>query len=295
MKPLQLPIACAFMSLLVLTLSCKKEGRNDRTRQSTDQLPVAIAGPDKTVSIVSCNSGRTVELDGSQSYAPDNYQLYYYWSKVSGPPCTLTSEVRSPKAQASNLTTGQYVFELLVSNNGASAAREKGLTAKDTVVIDVTGTPSPMAVDLSITANGSYRFLADYKECYETPWWTQCFYYDLTTVEGNFNLPAVGQMIFWMEEHADTAIAGTSYRTTIGLSCTTCVPSQSVSGSSTIHLKRLIQQGGGSFSGTLEIDGGSASGCVSNIFTTLAPLTVVGNLDTTMHTVSIAIKGKAFF
>ncbi|MEO7293388.1 MAG: hypothetical protein ABIW34_09820, partial [Ginsengibacter sp.] len=59
--------------------------------------------------------------------------------------------------------------------------------------------------------------------------------------------------------------------------------------------KKLIQQGGGAFTGNFNITDGSAKFCDDNIYKSLAPLLVTGNLDTATKKVTIRIKGKTFF
>jgi hypothetical protein len=52
-----------------------------------NRAPVAEAGPDQTVA-----EGSTVALDGSQSYDLDDNALTFFWSQVSGPAVTLSSD-----------------------------------------------------------------------------------------------------------------------------------------------------------------------------------------------------------
>ena len=122
--------------LILLLLSCKKETGNEAVQANGP--PMANAGDDATVTISSCYSGRTAELDGSGSYDPENLSLEYGWRQISGPSCIIsTTGNNSPKAQLSYLNTGQYFFELTVTDDGAGSG--KGLSSKDTVVINVEG------------------------------------------------------------------------------------------------------------------------------------------------------------
>jgi hypothetical protein len=105
------------------------------------------------------------------------------------------------------------------------------------------------------------------------------------------DIPTLGQINIKIDEIADTASASNTHETTIVLS-TVNVPSLKISGLCSINFKQLIQRGGGPFNGTCKINDGSALGCNKNIFTSLGPLIVSGNLDTTSHTISLAIREK---
>jgi hypothetical protein len=62
-----------------------------------------------------------------------------------------------------------------------------------------------------------------------------------------------------------------------------------------INFKKLIRQGGGSFSGTFTVTDGSARYCDVNVFTNLPPLIVTGSLDVKTQVVTLRIKGKVYF
>jgi hypothetical protein len=67
-------------------------------------------------------------------------------------------------------------------------------------------------------------------------------------------------------------------------------------GNSSFNLKKLIQHGGGTFSGTIEHISSSAVGTWrEGALRGLPPLTVTGKLDTTTRTVNMQIKGKIIF
>ena len=277
-----------------------KEAMNSGTpAQQPNRTPVANAGADISVNLVSCYSGRTAELDGSASYDPDNSFIDYGWRKISGPFCILSSGATPAKAHLSQLVAGQYAFELRVTDEGSSSS--KGLSSRDTVVVNVTGSASPTEINLDETINGSFLFRDNYEECDEeySPFGSfyYCVYTDITTITGRFSLSLpLGQINFGISENADTATASDNHDTRMDLSCNTCVPSRYLSGSCSINFKKLIQQGGGSFNGTIKIEHGSAKdNCDQNVFDNLLPLTVTGIMDTTAHTVNLTIKGKVYF
>jgi hypothetical protein len=282
--------------LATLLYSCRKDKDAIISSPHAHQAyrsPVANAGADATVNIVSCYSNRAVELDGTKSFDPDirdnlDDKIYFKWSQISGPVCTLSDRVLS-KAKVSNLTAGQYAFELKVTD-------VKGLSSKDTVQVNVTGSSSPTEINLDVIINSSFVFSDNSYSCYEYGWFELCGYYDYTDIEGRFNLPPLGQVNFSAYEYADTATAGNYHDTHMSLSCNGCVPSQYLDGTCSINLKKLILLGGGIFSGTFKIEDGSAKhNCDQHVFDNTDPLTVSGNLDTTTHTISLTIKGKVYF
>jgi hypothetical protein len=167
----------------------------------------------------------------------------------------------------------------------------------------VTGSFSTPEYDLDVTFNGSFGFGNDTLVCqdYFDPVLQQvvhhCFYSDYIHVEGEFDLPGLGQMYFGATEYADTATFGYGYYTEMGLGCITCdAPSRHLDGISAIDFKDLIQQGGGLFSGILIIESGSAkTNCDPDVFENANPLVVTGSIDTATHTINLTIKGKVYF
>jgi len=288
-------------ALSALLCSCKKESVDNSGRSSSTAInhpPVANAGDDIALKRVSCSSPSTVELDGSGSSDPDYYKLLYGWTKVSGPSCTL-SDINSPNAHAADLEAGQYAFELKITDPG-------GLSSKDTVVVNVTGSPSPGEINLDVNINGGYSFSIGngLREGWEIVYAALCQLYGRcpplppytarTSLTKNFDLPTLGQFNFKVDETADTAVGSSNHETKIVI-INANTSSLWLSGQCSINFKQLIQGGGGLFNGTYQINDGSALGCDQNIFTNLAPLTVSGSLDTTTHTVTFTLKGKVYF
>ncbi len=89
----------------------------------TEQPPVAYAGTD--VTITSPSNGITVEGDGLD---PDGYLIAYQWDFVSGPTATITKN--NYILELSDMTVGDYIFRLTVTDNDT-------LTASDELRISV--------------------------------------------------------------------------------------------------------------------------------------------------------------
>jgi hypothetical protein len=279
--------------------SCKKENTTTAVNNTSTQnslAPVANAGADQTVNIISCYVGRTVELDGSASLNDNTGLLEFSWAKVSGPFCNISSMgTNSPKAEVTQLSAGQYAFELTVT--GQPTASSKGLSARDTMLVTVTGTTAATEYNLDVTFNNAFQFSRNVERCYT--WYMGpliCLYWDLTNVNGSFSLPTLGEVIFSAYEQADTTSSGVYTNTQMSFSCAGCVPSEYAEGTSSINFKQLIRQGGGPFNGILQIQNGSAkNNCDSHVFDNVDPLVISGNMDTAAHTINLSIKGKVFF
>ena len=279
MKSLIKVVACVLLVEIIIFVSCKKDAPE---RVDNHLPPVARAGTDTSIKLTSCASATFLNLDGSHSSDPDNNINSYLWRKISGASAATLSNYTSSVARLDNLLSGQYSIELTVTDAG-------GLSSKDTVVINVTG---PIGeYDLDATIDTSYSFYDNYQDCYYGP---PCWYNDLTTIQGRFNFPPIGQINFYASEYADTAISGHSQGTNMTL-YTGNGNDLRAWGACSISFKHEIETGGGSFSGTFRVDGGSAQDCKPNILDNLPPLAFTGNLDTTAHAISIKIKGKIYF
>lgn len=121
--------------------------------------PDADAGRDAEIVV----SLQQATLDGSQSSDADGTIVSYSWVELSGNSGEQIADPAAPITSVNNLKTGTFVFELTVTDNDGSSA-------KDTVIIKVTSKPSkpPIAFagnDFSVNlpidtvllaANGSY-------------------------------------------------------------------------------------------------------------------------------------------
>lgn len=101
---------------------------------STNMPPIANAGADQT--IMSPQSDAT--LDGKLSNDPDGTIVSYEWTKISGSWVDFAYTQNSDYAFIKHLGTGEYHFQLQVTDNN-------GATAKDTVIITVI--PDSLTID----------------------------------------------------------------------------------------------------------------------------------------------------
>ena len=283
------------IGLSLLLLMCKKDDAGSLIR--ANHPPVAHAGADITLNRVSCSSPNWVQLDASSSSDADRDKLLYKWTKISGPFCNLSSPY-SQIAEVNNLQAGQYAFELNITD-------PKGLSSKDTLVVDVIGSPSPTEVDLDVTVDGSYSFSISDGFGSEDIYLFLCQVLHSCPVRDvkartnllkTFNEPTWGKFMFRIDEIADTSVSSNNHQTFMTImSANIQIPSGSVSGRASINFKQLIQGGGGSFSGTLEMNSGSAGGCDPNVFANLALITISGILDAERHNMTLTLKGKVYF
>lgn len=276
MKSILKLTAYALLVAFVIFFSCKK----DATSKDNHRPPVADAGPDKNFNISSCVAGYVVDLDGSHSSDPDNNITSYLWTKISGPTVTI-SDPTSAAPRLSHLLPGQYGLELKVTDAG-------GLSSSDTVLVSITGPGQEF--DLDLTINTNYTFYNNYEDCYYGP---PCLYYDYITIQTALNSPSIGQLTFNTYEYSDTAISGATQSTNMSLYVAN--NGTMVWGTCSVSFKHLIEHGGGPFSGTLKLDGGSAQSCSQTIYESLAPLSFTGTADTTTQSLTINIKGKTYF
>lgn len=95
---------------------------------SVNAAPVAVAGPDQTVT-----PGSTVTLNGAASVDPDGAITAYQWTQVAGPSVTLSSTAAaSPTFTAPSYLAGVVLtFGLLVTDDRGS------VSSQDTVSITV--------------------------------------------------------------------------------------------------------------------------------------------------------------
>ncbi len=110
----------------VAGLSVKDTVAVDVRQPLVGQPPVALAGPDQTITLP-LNS---VALDGSASNDPDNNISSYQWRKVQGPAPGIIINANAVQTQVMGLVTGSYYFELKVTDAG-------GLSNADTVQVVV--------------------------------------------------------------------------------------------------------------------------------------------------------------
>ncbi|WP_375437790.1 DUF4082 domain-containing protein, partial [uncultured Hymenobacter sp.] len=101
------------------------------TGATSNQAPVANAGPDKTLTLPTSS----VELAGSGTDA-DGTVATYAWTQVSGPNTATFTSKTVPQPTVSGLVAGSYVFSLIVTDNQGLAS------AADQVSVTVTSAPT---------------------------------------------------------------------------------------------------------------------------------------------------------
>jgi Secretion system C-terminal sorting domain/Domain of unknown function (DUF4832)/PKD domain len=101
----------------------------------TNQPPVANAGNNQTIT-APVNSAI---LNGTSSFDPDGTIAAYSWRQVSGPSTSTFTGAKTSSATVSKLIIGQYIFELMVTDNNGS-------TNTDQVTITVNAAASKLNV-----------------------------------------------------------------------------------------------------------------------------------------------------
>jgi hypothetical protein len=131
MKKLFLFFVMAFL-IFSGSVSCKKEISCEDCALTSNQPPLAVAGPDQTIVLPT----NLVTLDGSASSDPNNNISSYLWTKIYGPTSYTIVSAHSVQTQINNLELGNYLFELKVTDSN-------GLMDTDTLMILVqqAGTP----------------------------------------------------------------------------------------------------------------------------------------------------------
>ena len=132
MKPVIKIAAFILIISLVIFISCKKETSCEGCAIKSNKPPIAVAGPDQVITLPI----DSVLLDGRSSSDPDRNISNYLWTKISGP---VSSNIIKPSdsiTKVKALVTGNYFFELKVTDNGR-------LSAKDTIQIIVNDPSQP--------------------------------------------------------------------------------------------------------------------------------------------------------
>ena len=96
-------------------------------------MPIAHAGPD--IQVVSAGGSTTVLLDGSASRDPDGVLVAYGWSQQAGPSTAIIVSPTAVQTLVTGLQVGLYQFELTVTDNA-------GTTARDTILVTVQPVPN---------------------------------------------------------------------------------------------------------------------------------------------------------
>lgn len=110
---------------------------------TNNSAPVAIAGPDQSV------SPQLVTLNAGASFDPDNQPVTFSWSQIAGAAVTLVPDLLNPaKATFFTVLPGAYTFEVRVSDGLVSVT--------DTVTVTVLNiAPTAVAILDHVTNSGS--------------------------------------------------------------------------------------------------------------------------------------------
>jgi uncharacterized repeat protein (TIGR01451 family) len=116
-----------------------------------NRAPTANAGTPQ-----SAVANALVTLDGSSSSDPDGHALTYGWSQVSGTAVTLSSNSAVSPAFTAPGTTGQMVFQLIVTDttNTPSAPALVTVTVINNAPVADAGAPQTIVVNTLVTLNG---------------------------------------------------------------------------------------------------------------------------------------------
>jgi len=113
-----------------------------------NQLPIAIAGADATITL----PVNSVSLSGSGT-DNDGIITAYSWTKSSGPAAVISTPTNA-NTTITSLTPGEYIFELKVTDN-------EGGTAKDNILVIVYEAPvsggSGKTIKVNITKGTDYN------------------------------------------------------------------------------------------------------------------------------------------
>jgi hypothetical protein len=104
--------------------------------------PVACSGPDQQISL----PVNSVTLDGRCSSDADNNITSYLWTKLSGPATFRLSTPNQPLTAVTDLTEGEFVFQLTVSD-------ALGLVSTDTIRVTVSPTTDTDSLDIFLAGN----------------------------------------------------------------------------------------------------------------------------------------------
>jgi hypothetical protein len=281
MKPLTLLTVLFILLGMATTITCKQDKET-----GLEHYPTARAGTDINVTLASCKDRNGfADLDGSASSDPDG-NVAHAWKKLYGPTGGELTNPDLAKTRALNLTAGIYTYELAVHD----ATRKY---AYDTVRVFVKGAPD--AFDLDLTFTSSFKFTPKSIDCFEDDWGSFPCPQDITVISGKAPFAPLGEFTITVQEYADTAaLSDIVYQNGFAMLIDNSF-SNSLSGTHTINFKRLVERGGGAFTGDFLVTDASAKKCAGDILTSLAPLSLRGHLDLAARTITMRIKGKVYF
>ncbi len=144
MKIRLLPLSTLLLAL-ILTYSCQK------AQVVPAYMVKAIAAVDSSSISLPHDS---VNLSGQAG--PGDHITGYLWSQISGPNEAIIINESSQNTYAKGLTTGHYIFQLLViDKSGSSATDTVGVTVKPSsqLTLNLSPTNNPYEIALSLLGN----------------------------------------------------------------------------------------------------------------------------------------------
>jgi len=267
--------------LFIAGISCKKED-DENAVTKPNKAPLSNAGSNQTISLPK----DYVTLDGSGSIDTENNINKTEWRKISGPSSFTILNASSIKTTVSELIEGVYAFELKVTDS-------YGLISRDTTIITVLG--CFREYDLEVTTSCGYLYNDNTEYCDDYPY-NSCSFYDELYIVGYASVPSIGELQIDIYEQVDTALSDHILYSSAGISQLDQSSERRylfgpISG---MKIVELIKKGGGSFSGTSQLAGGSAQNCIPTLFDNKSPLSITGTIDTTYRTVSLRVVGKIY-
>ena len=126
----RIQVSFLLLTAIMLLNSCKKETTQVINNPTTTYVPVADAGPSKSITLPVSSAS----LTGS-GHSQNGPIVGYLWSQISGPGVSVIQNPSSPTALISGLIGGNYNFQFMVIDS-------LGYTGVDTAWIRVITPPS---------------------------------------------------------------------------------------------------------------------------------------------------------
>ena len=277
-KPLSL-----FLASVIIFISCSRDTDSDlvnpgaSTGPTQNQPPKAVAGADFSIALPYCGAVGSTFLNGNASSDPNNDAFTCLWTKISGSEVKLVV-VDKTITKVEGLSAGTYTFELAVTD-------ARGLSSKDTVALTVVAAV-PQPFDIDLTTTNPYLFFDNLVYC---P--ADCYVGDLFESDGKVSFSPTEVFDLSITNDSDTASKAYASYSEVSFSSRY----KSASARCSVNFKKLLQDGGGPFTGTLTFSSGTVDMCQPDFYKTLAPLTISGTLDVATKQLTLILKGRVYF